>query len=128
MNSRTTHNITVEVDTAFVPGQSSLKESMFTFAYKITITNHSPQPVQLLRRKWVITDGMGQVRIVEGAGVVGVQPVLHPGESHTYTSGTHFDTPIGKMEGAYTMKGIIDNRHFDVAIPEFVMEYPVVLN
>jgi ApaG protein len=128
MNSRTTHNITVEVDTAFVPSQSSLKESMFTFAYKITITNHSPQPVQLLRRKWVITDGMGQVRIVEGAGVVGVQPVLHPGESHTYTSGTHFDTPIGKMEGAYTMKGIIDNRHFDVAIPEFVMEYPVVLN
>jgi len=128
MNSQTTHNITVQVETTFIPGQSSLKEGIFTFAYRITITNHSHKPVQLMRRKWVITDGMGQVRIVEGAGVVGLQPVLHPGESHTYTSGTHFDTPIGKMQGAYTMRCVIGNYDFDIAIPEFVMEYPIVLN
>jgi len=128
MYSRTTHDITVEVETAFIPRQSSLKDNYFFFAYRIHIQNHSEHTVKLLNRNWLITDGLGQVRNVEGIGVVGEQPIIPPGKSHVYTSGTNFPTPVGKMSGNYGMLRLTDKIEFNIEIPEFVMEFPVVMN
>jgi ApaG protein len=126
--SMTTAGITVEVRTDFIPGQSSHQDSIYSFAYQITIRNQSEFTVQLLRRNWLIIDAYGDVRVVEGEGVVGQQPVLAPGESYTYQSGSQFRTPVGKMEGFYMMVRLLDNQEFKVVIPEFVMEHPAVLN
>ena len=124
--SLTTHGITVKVETMFISDQSSIEKKIFTFAYRISITNHTDDTIKLLRRKWIITDALGGKKIIEGEGVLGVQPVLSPGESHTYVSGTHFPTLIGKMEGTYTM--LRYEELIDVKIPVFVMETPGILN
>jgi ApaG protein len=84
--------------------------------------------VQLLRRHWHIFDTNGEVRQVEGEGVVGQQPVLEPGESHQYISGCNLKTTIGKMTGTYLMERIIDGKKIKVKIPEFTMIVPFKLN
>jgi ApaG protein len=80
--------------------------------------------VQLLRRTWVITDGLGRTQQVHGAGVVGEQPVLEPGESFEYTSGTPLPTPSGFMRGLYHMVATSTGESFDVAIPPFSLDSP----
>lgn len=127
-NSLTTAGITVEVATNFISDQSSAQNAHYAFAYRITIRNNSDYTVKLLRRKWILTDSLGEVRVVEGEGVVGQQPILAPGEEHVYVSGTQFSTPFGKMEGTYTMKRLLDLQEFEVGIPVFILEYPFVLN
>jgi uncharacterized protein affecting Mg2+/Co2+ transport len=76
----------------------------FAFAYSISITNNGDQPVQLLRRHWIITDGNRKVEEVRGDGVVGQQPWIAPQESFHYTSGAVLETPVGTMEGSYSMQ------------------------
>ena len=98
------------------------------FAYRITITNESEYAVKLLRRHWNITDANGVVREVEGEGVVGQQPVIEPGASHQYVSGSAIKTEIGKMHGTYLMQRLIDEVKFKVHIPEFQMVAPYKLN
>jgi ApaG protein len=127
-NSYTTAGITVTVKTDFIPAQSSHQNSLYSFAYQITIQNHSDFTVKLLRRKWVILDAYGDQRIVEGEGVVGQQPVIAPGETFTYQSGSQFKTPFGKMGGFYTMLRLLDSEAFEVKIPDFILENPAVLN
>jgi len=80
--------------------------------------------VQLLRRTWQITDARGKTQRVHGAGVVGEQPLLEPGESYEYTSGTPLDTPSGFMVGAYHMIATGSGETFDVAIPAFSLDSP----
>jgi ApaG protein len=80
--------------------------------------------VQLLRRTWQITDARGRTQQVHGAGVVGEQPLLEPGESFEYTSGTPLDTPSGFMMGAYHMVVPSSGETFDVAIPAFSLDSP----
>jgi len=43
------------------------------------------------------------MQVVQGAGVVGEQPVLEPGDAFEYTSGTPLDTSSGFMMGTYHM-------------------------
>ena len=128
LSSRITQGICVSVRTAFIPEESSPRHHHFVFAYQINIENKSDFVVQLLSRKWIITDANGQKRIVKGDGVIGKQPVLAPGEMHEYVSGCDFSTPIGKMEGHYTMIRKHDNTEFLVKIPAFSMAAPQVLN
>jgi ApaG protein len=128
INSTKTKGVLVSVRSAFVMEQSSPNLDHFMFAYQITILNESRETMQLMRRRWVITDGHGVKRIVEGDGVIGHQPVLEPGEEHEYISGCDFDTPIGQMTGHYTMLRHSDGAEFDVAIPKFVMATPSTLN
>ena len=54
-----------------------------------------------MRRHWHITDSQDRVHEVRGESVVGEQPVLEPGESFEYTSGTPLATPSGFMVGSY---------------------------
>jgi ApaG protein len=81
-----------------------------------------------MRRHWYIFDTIGTVREVEGEGVVGLQPVLEPGEVHEYVSGCNLKSTIGKMIGNYTMERIMDGKSFKVDIPEFTMMVPHLMN
>lgn len=102
MSDVTTEQIRVQVESRFLPEHSSETRSLWVYTYTVTITNIGYQSSQLLRRHWYITDGWGKVQEVEGEGVIGEQPVLHPGESHTYSSFCPLSTPTGSMHGYYT--------------------------
>lgn len=107
--------------------QSDEADNRFVFSYTITITNNGEQSVQLLSRHWVITDSNNQVQEVRGQGVVGEQPVIKPGQSFGYTSGTVLATQVGTMRGSYQMVAE-DGSKFDVPIPQFVLSVPRVLH
>jgi ApaG protein len=92
----------------------------------VAIANEGGSRVQLVRRHWIITDGNGEVRDVEGPGVVGEQPVLEPGAVHRYTSGAVLATPVGSMEGTYEMHEA-SGRVFQARIPRFRLQRPGVL-
>ena len=126
--STITEGIRVNVRTAYVKDESSPKHQYFVFAYEIEIINESLYKVQLLSREWHITDGYGFKRMVKGEGVIGKKPVISPGETHQYVSGSHFKTPIGKMNGHYIMEREIDGQLIKVNIPPFTMIVPFLDN
>ncbi|MDO7876979.1 Co2+/Mg2+ efflux protein ApaG [Hymenobacter sp. ASUV-10] len=128
MPTTTTQGVTVSVTTNYLPDYSSPAQEHFVFAYKIDIRNDSPHTVKLLRRHWYIHDAGGEVREVEGEGVVGRQPVLEPGESHHYVSGCNLKSGMGKMHGTYLMERLGNGQHFQVDIPEFTLMVPYRLN
>jgi ApaG protein len=123
MYSQTTRSITVTVRPYYLDEQSSPSDSHFVWAYHVRIENHGGETVQLRHRHWQITDAQGRTQEVRGAGVVGEQPVLRPGETFEYTSGTPLPTPSGIMMGSYQMEGA-DGGTFDVAIPAFSLDSP----
>ena len=122
--AKTTRHIRVTVRSFYLEDQSKPEESHYVWAYRVRIENRGREPVQLLRRTWHITDGHGRSQHVHGAGVVGEQPLLEPGESFEYTSGTPLDTPSGFMVGAYHMIVPASGENFDVAIPPFSLDSP----
>lgn len=121
--ARTTRSITVTVEPFYLDDQSVPEENHFVWAYHVCIQNHSDQTVQLLTRFWRITDSLGNVQEVRGDGVVGEQPILNPGDSFEYTSGTPLPTPSGIMVGAYQMLAQSGER-FDVDVPAFSLDSP----
>jgi len=122
--SKTTRGIRVSVRSFYLEDQSEPDESHYFWAYKVKIENHGREAVQLLRRTWHITDAHGRTQHVHGAGVVGEQPLLEPGEAFEYTSGTPLDTPSGFMSGAYHLVAPASGENFDVAIPAFSLDSP----
>ncbi|MGB0712512.1 MAG: Co2+/Mg2+ efflux protein ApaG [Gammaproteobacteria bacterium] len=117
------YDVGVSVETQYIDKQSEPDSDRYAFAYTVTITNDGEQPVQLMTRHWLITDGNGKVQEVRGDGVVGEQPYLQPGRGFRYTSGTVLETPVGSMEGSYQM--VADDGHrFDAAIPRFSLSMP----
>ncbi len=121
------YQIQVQVRTEYLPDQSNPEADRYTFAYHITITNTGNVAAQLISRHWIITDAEGQVQEVRGLGVVGEQPLLRPGETFEYTSGSTFATPVGTMRGTYQMTAE-DGHRFDAEIPEFILAMPRVLH
>lgn len=119
----TTDGITVRVVVNFLPEQSRIEAGKWFWVYHIRIENHSDDTVQLMTRHWRITDGRGQVNVVEGEGVVGEQPVLKPGESHDYVSGCPLGTSHGRMEGYYTFR-LSGGKSVRAAIPVFPLAAP----
>lgn len=116
-----TSGIQVSVEVTYQAEFSSPHQHHYVFTYKVNIENKSSQTVQLLRRKWQIHDAAEPTKIVEGNGVVGQQPVLEPGESHSYISGCNLKSGLGKMNGVYFMERIQDGKSFEVLVPEFQM-------
>jgi ApaG protein len=121
------YEVSVSSQTQYVPEQSDEEKSRYVFAYTITIRNLGSLPAQLISRHWIITDARNQVQEVRGLGVVGAQPLLKPGESFEYTSGTAIATPVGTMRGSYQMVAE-DGTQFDASIPEFILSVPRVLH
>ena len=120
--SSTTGSIRVMVKPQFLEDQSEPTENHFVWAYHVRIENNGERTVQLLNRHWTITDAFGRIQEVRGPGVVGEQPVLGPGESFEYTSGTPLGTPSGIMSGTYEMAD--DDDLFEVMIPAFSLDSP----
>jgi ApaG protein len=121
-----TDGIRISVETFYLTAQSDPARGHYTWAYRITIANESDRTVQLLRRHWIITDANERVTEVEGEGVVGEQPVIPPGRSHTYTSGSSLETPFGTMEGTYELVREGGGR-FRARIPMFLLGRPGAL-
>ena len=111
----------------YIEAQSSPDDHRYVFSYTITIENTGQIAAQLISRHWIITDAHGEVQEVRGLGVVGKQPLLQPGESFEYTSGSVFTTPVGTMKGSYQMVAE-DGTQFAAEIPEFVLAMPRVLH
>jgi ApaG protein len=122
--SATTRDLVVTVKPFYLEDQSDADENRYVWAYQVQIRNTGLDTVQLKRRAWSITDGRGRTTKVEGLGVVGEQPVLEPGESFEYTSGTPLETPSGFMSGTYHMISTVTGESFDIAIPAFSLDSP----
>lgn len=123
--------VSIKVLTTYLPSHSRPDDSQYTFAYTITISNNGDLPVQLLSRHWIITNADNEVQEVRGEGVVGEQPVILPGQSFRYTSGSTLTTPVGCMEGSYTMTlrdQDQDAPNFEVPIPAFSLHTPTALH
>ena len=127
MSDATTNGVKVQVASRFLEERSNPHANKFMFAYTVTITNTEAAPVQLVSRKWVITDADGDVETVEGPGVVGEKPVLQPGQSFEYTSFCPLETPFGTMEGHYKMVAA-DGSRFEARIAPFGLATPGALN
>ena len=123
--NQTTRDITIRVSVSFLPEQSEPDRGRWFWAYHIRIENGGEEPVQLLTRHWIITDGRGGQHRVEGEGVVGEQPVIQPGGSYDYVSGCPLSTPTGAMQGSYHML-LASGQTFDANIPRFSLIAPAV--
>jgi ApaG protein len=126
----TTKGIEVSVIPTYLEAQSMPGNSQYFWAYRVIIENQGQETVQLQSRHWMITNARGEFTEIKGAGVVGEQPVLKPGESYEYTSGAPLNTTSGMMGGAYQMEGEGGER-FDIEIPTFSLDSPnqgVLLN
>ncbi len=119
-----TRGVRVTIRPFFLADQSDAEAGRFVWAYKVQIENLSPATVQLLKRSWIITDALGREMRVHGEGVVGEQPILEPGESFDYTSGTPLPTPSGFMRGTYHMIVTGTGEEFDAAVPAFSLDSP----
>ena len=111
----------------FLDEQSEPQKSRFVWAYHVRIENNGQETLQLISRYWRITDALGRTQGVSGPGVVGEQPVLSPGETFEYTSGTPLGTNSGFMEGRYNMvrlDGPDAGAQLEVTIPTFSLDSP----
>ncbi len=127
---RRTHDVIVRVESDYLDDQSSPSESRFIWAYTVEIENQTDKDLTVVERCWQIADSRGQVQNVRGAGVVGEQPVVRPGETFRYTSGAPLSAPSGMMLGNYAMQTPEGDR-FNVDIPPFLLDSPhegLVLN
>ncbi|SFB33836.1 ApaG protein [Pseudomonas sp. NFIX10] len=125
--SDTRYQVDVSVTTRFLAEQSQPEHDRFAFAYSITVRNNGSLPARLLSRHWVITDGDGHVEEVRGEGVVGQQPLIDAGKSHSYSSGTVMTTKVGTMQGTYQMLAE-DGTRFDAVIKPFRLAVPGALH
>ena len=123
MFQRTTRQIKVSVEPAYLADQSAPDSNHFFWAYTVLIENGGSDTVQLRARYWRIIDANGRTIEVKGAGVVGQQPILRPGEKFEYKSGTPLETPSGMMLGAYQMQ-TAEGEAFQVDIPLFPLDSP----
>lgn len=115
------YEFSCEVKPQYMPEQSSPDDSVYGFAYTVTVTNTGDVTAQLISRHWIIVDANGHSEEVKGLGVVGHQPLLRPGESFQYTSGSRLRTPSGTMHGSYFFVAE-DGERFEALIPMFVLE------
>jgi ApaG protein len=121
------YQVDVSVTSQFLPEQSQAEQKRFAFSYSVSIHNNGSLPVKLLSRHWIITNGDGQVQEVRGAGVIGQQPLIAPGDSYSYSSGTVLDTRVGNMQGSYQMLAE-DGKRFDAVISPFRLAVPGALH
>lgn len=115
------YHLTCAAQPHYLPEQSSPDDAVYGFAYTVTVTNTGEVAAQLIARHWVIVDANGHREEVKGLGLVGKQPLLKPGESFQYTSGSRLRTPSGTMHGSYFCVAE-DGERFEAAVPMFVFE------
>ncbi|ATF09677.1 Co2+/Mg2+ efflux protein ApaG [Candidatus Enterovibrio altilux] len=120
-------NFTIRAVTHYIVEQSEPNKKRYVFSYTVTIENNGNRNTQLLRRKWLVTDANGKKLVIAGEGVVGEQPHINAGKEYTYTSGTIIETPVGVMQGAYSMQ--YENKlPFEIEIYPFRLALPNILH
>ena len=112
------NDISVEVKPVYLQDESDPLDNKHVFAYFVTILNRGGEPVQVLNRHWEINDSIGENYMVDGEGVVGKQPVIGAGESHSYNSFCVLKSYRGSMGGYYELERN-DGTLFKARIPEF---------
>ena len=122
-----TRGVRVVVQSEYAPDKSRPTHNEWFFLYTVRISNEGSEPVRLVTRHWIITDGTGRVEEVRGPGVVGKQPTLKPGESFEYTSGCPLPTSFGVMEGTYQMVSESGDL-FDAKIAPFTLSEPYTVH
>lgn len=125
---KVTEGIKISVEQFYQPEYSNPLQLEYMFAYRVTIQNNNPYPVQLLRRHWFIYDSNAEQREVEGEGVIGVQPIIAPNDQYQYISGCNLKSELGKMFGTYLMENMHTRQRFEVNIPVFQLEAPFKRN
>ena len=121
--SAETNGILVRVRPSYLAGQSDPEGGRWVWAYQVEVVNLTGAAVQLMARRWTITDGLGRTEEVRGPGVVGEQPKIQPGDAYAYASGCPLSTPTGTMVGAYYFTDA-EGRSFEAAIPAFSLDTP----
>ena len=121
------YRVRVEVQSRYLPEQSEPEAGRYAFAYTVRITNTGDVPSQLISRHWLVSDETGRLIEVKGLGVIGQQPLLRPGESFEYTSGSQIGSPKGSMRGSYFFVAE-DGHRFDAEIAEFELNMPRTLH
>jgi ApaG protein len=121
------YQVDVSVISQYLTEQSQTEQSRFAFSYTVCISNNGLLPAKLVSRHWLITDGDGRVQEVRGPGVIGQQPVIAPGQQHTYSSGTVMTTQVGTMQGSFQMIAD-DGKRFDALIAPFRLAVPGALH
>jgi len=119
--------VEISTRTKYLELQSEPAKNSYAFSYTITILNQRDEAVRLLNRHWIITDKNNKVEEVNGKGVVGQQPVIQPGESFEYSSGTIIGSEIGDMRGSYTMESV-SGVQFEAPVPLFVLAIPNMIH
>ena len=119
--SETTHGVTVNIQPVYLEHQSEPSMGQYFWAYHVRIENHRDNSTQLLTRHWRIVDARGRIHDVIGDGVIGEKPILKPGDTFEYTSGTPLSTPSGFMSGSFRMISE-EGEQFDVAVPAFSLD------
>jgi ApaG protein len=127
ISEATTRGVRVQVLARYSPERSQPSGNKWFFLYTVTISNESPNTVQLLTRHWIVTDGSGSVDEVRGPGVVGKQPTLAPGETFEYTSGWPLPAPFGILQGTYQMVTELGER-FDAKIAPVALSEPYTVH
>jgi len=120
MSNTVTRGIRVGATAFYLPAESSSAEKRYVFGYRIVIVNEGRETATLRSRYWKIIDGEGQVEEIKGAGVIGEQPRLGPGEGFKYTSYCPLTTSWGTMEGYYRFE-LDDGTAFEVEIGRFYL-------
>ncbi len=128
MPAPTPPHIHIRVRSEYIPRQSSPEDERYFFSYTIEIRNLSEEAVKLLSRRWIVTDAQGGEQIIEGAGVVGEQPVIKAGGVFIYTSCALLKTPVGSMEGSYKFIVMDTKFSFVAPIPAFRLADPILLH
>jgi ApaG protein len=128
MVSKISEGVNISVETFYEAAYSNITNNEFMFAYRVTIENINLFPIKLISRHWYIFDSNGTSREVEGEGVVGVQPVINPGNTYQYISGCNLRTEIGSMHGSYLFENLHNKKTFTAAIPKFEMYTAFKLN
>lgn len=127
-SSALTDGVRVSVQSQCVEAHSVPAMQRYVFSYRVRIENLShPTPVQLRSRHWIIVNQLGEKEEVRGAGVVGLEPTIAPGESFEYQSGAVLTTPFGEMSGSYQFERP-DGSVFDAEIAPFCLSRPYSLN
>lgn len=119
MVEQVTKGIKISVETKFMGTSYQNDRLLYAFSYNIAIENQSNGSVQLMNRHWKIFDSLNDIKIINGPGVVGLQPILKPTEKHNYQSHCFLISSRGAMKGYYEMVDFVTNEIFKVHIPTF---------
>lgn len=128
MRNKIISSVKIHVKTWFRSDLSNPEENQYFYNYRIYIENKGNEPIQLLHRHWMVEQLIYGIQHVDGPGVVGEQPLIHPGERYEYVSGCEFWMPIGRMSGFYSFQNLETEQLFSVPIPHFTLEFPPFLS